>query len=132
MCKEPDKQSYSHFPELSEVYYAYKRGVSMYCLGTANNRVHGSSLKSGVRPTIFKEEPIVQELEREFCGKNNAFEKPLFKGQMQGSYWNSPWQNSLMCVKRETPDHMYMFLAVLDYISVLPDLYRDWETNNLS
>jgi len=59
-----------------------------------------------------------RDLEKEWCGEENYWRPPVFKGRMEMSGWWSPYQTSLMAgFPRVSCDYATMLVAVMDYVS---------------
>lgn len=116
-CLVPSQQSYGYMPVESELLTAMTHhGVQAYCLGTAQVKVHGSTMKSRCYPTLFAEE--FRHFERLYCGMVGYWCIPSFKGRMEDGKWVSPYTHMLTHLDRKnwefSDDHMA--LAFLDYV----------------
>lgn len=92
----------------------------MIVLGNAEVSVHGMTLKTKVKKTIFFDDV------RDFCEKHSGAHQhvypPVFKGEMKDGKWNSPWVNALLPTTHVEPRYDYAFLALCDYICGMENL----------
>jgi hypothetical protein len=119
-----DKQVYDHYPSKSEILVAISQyDVQVKPIGTATIQVHGSTIKTGVKPTIFHKE--FKDLEEEFCGEADYWEKPNFKGMMKDDKWWSPYIASLIPLKRGRRRMEYLMLSLAEYLHNVKNLQLD-------
>jgi len=114
-CVTPELQRFTQFPAKSEYWAAVSHhGFEAHSLGTAVIQVHGATMRSQVTPTLFAED--FRDLEEEWCGRQNYWQPPVFKGEMREDKWCSPYVNSLIPLKRGARRSDYYWLSFVDYV----------------
>lgn len=123
-----EKQTFSHYPERSEVWTAVSQySVEVSPIGKADISVHGSTMKSDMRRTIYFED--FEDLEVEWCGRPDYWQAPIFKGEMRNGKWVSPFINSLIPLKRVCHKMDYLWLAMTDMLAGLDQLQTSGYSN---
>lgn len=123
-CMMPELQRYDHYPAKSEVWNAVSNfGVQVFPLGTAVTKVHGSTMKTKVKPTIFAED--FKDLEEKWCGRRDYWVKPKMEGHTVDGVYTSPYTHSLTALKRGERKDEYYWLALADYIAPLDGCFRE-------
>lgn len=116
-----EKQTFSYYPERSEVWTAVSQhGVQISPIGQANIKVHGSTMKSDITPTLYADE--FEDLEEKYCGRRDYWQVPNFKGEMRDGKWVSPFSNSLTPLMRVTHKHEFLYLCLAELLNGVEDL----------
>jgi ApbE superfamily uncharacterized protein (UPF0280 family) len=96
--------------------------VDAFPLGQLSPPLPGSTLKSNLKRSIFYYDPEVRELERDFCGEENYWRFPDFRGKMVNGSWVSPYTETWRARVRAAPDDAIVRVALFDYLYGLSDL----------
>lgn len=83
----------------------------------------GGSFKS--RATLSALGERSRGLEALLCGSNDFFRIPDFRGEMRGEEWHSLWTNAFATANVGQPEARLMWMALHDYLSVLPELLNE-------
>lgn len=115
------------YPAKSEVWAAFSRGASLTPIGELVDAPPGFTPGTKVSRTAFAH--FFSQLERDVCGSSPYWGPPVTRGRMEGEYWSSPYQKSLLAFKPERMvDWKVHYLAIMDYLNDMhllsPEGYR--------
>jgi len=96
--------------------------IPVIVLGTANNLIVGSTVKTKVVPLPWREDPRVLEFEAESCGFDHYWEAPNFKGEMRDGVWVDPFTVGLGKCSNVGGDVRIWERAVQDFIGGVSSL----------
>jgi hypothetical protein len=112
---KPELLKFTRYPPKSEVWASVSHhGVQVQPIGTATPNVHGSTVKTAMRKTVYHDD--FKDLELEWCGRFDYWQAPIFTGLMIDGKWTSPFTHSLKPLVRCAPDPYYSWLALADYL----------------
>lgn len=124
------KPEFTAYPAKSEMWSAKTHfGIEFIPIGTLSKPMHNASPNSEVYRPLFADD--FEDLEVEFCGRPDYWQKPVFKGVMirdgpeDTGKWVSPYTMSLLGVERKTIHEDFWWLAIADYIHIFPLLLCD-------
>jgi len=107
--------AFGQFAPYSEVWAAMSNGAELYPFGQIFPPLAGGKMKSKIKPSIIQEE-VRSEFEEEWCGKEEYWKIPSFRGHMEGEVWKSPYTHALSDLNLAQPDPFHMKLALADYL----------------
>lgn len=119
-----ERQVFSHFPEKSEIHVCMSNyDTECFPIGYATLNIHGSTMKSNVRPTIFAQ--YFKHLELKYCGEKDYWVSPSFKGEMRDGKWLSPYTHSFTGLYKGSLKNDVLWLALAQCLKHLYDLQCD-------
>jgi hypothetical protein len=108
----------SHFPVKSEVWAAVSHhDAEVVPFGTLQNQISGMTLKTRIRPSLLA--PHLGDLSREWCGSDDYWRLPQFRGSMIDEKWTSPYTDAFRTQNNGQIHMPTMWLALADYLSGL-------------
>jgi len=101
----------------SEVWAADPR---VHNLGNLHPPLAGASMKTKCKFSLFYDD--LADMEIKHCGKRGYFTLPVFRGNMVGDKWVSPWTNEFATLNTANFDPQLMRIALCDYLQGIGDL----------
>jgi hypothetical protein len=123
MVRNPKDVEFHRFPVKSEVWVALTNGASAYCFGELWPPMHGSTIKTRLKDSLFLSE--IRDLQKEFCGDENYWRYPEFRGKVINGQWNSPYTEAFTAQHGVHLVEKVMWLALYDLLSGMMDLDRE-------
>jgi hypothetical protein len=116
VSKVPTDVVLGRFSMNSELWAAQSnQKAEFHCLGQLYPPLSGSTMKTKLRRSIFYDE--LRALEKEFCGEDEYWRFPIFRGLMIEGIWTSPFTNMFKTQNLASFDDDLMKLAMCDYLS---------------